>query len=450
MSLFDIFKKVSKRPVKTQIATVSRGGSRSTFRQYPDDGLTPQKLTAILKNADLGYISDQMELFEAMERKDGHLFSILQTRKTAVSGLPWSIIPASDEKKDIKIADFVRDVFESLRNFEDNLFELSDSIAKSFSALEIMWRASRKETIFTDLLPVEQRFFAFDLDTGQELRLLTDEHPTEGEPLIPFKFITPIIKAKSGVPSMSGLSRILTWLYIFKNYNTKHWATFAELYGMPIRVGKYESGTVDADLDILEQALQDLSQDSSAMIPETMKIEFIEANQSGSVNHYDSFKNFLNTEMSKAVLGQTLTSDGSDGGSGSFALGQIHNDIRLSLVTSDAKKLSNAITDQLIVPLVWYNFGPVKKYPRFNLAPKASKDLTQLATNVQTLQAAGLKIPAAHVYEEFGIPKPKASEEVLEAPAPPSPFGLAAKEQIPEPGYILAAKKKLQQLRKDR
>ena len=40
-----------------------------------------------------------MELFEEMESKDTHLFSQLQTRKLAVTGLDWEVQPFSQMKQ---------------------------------------------------------------------------------------------------------------------------------------------------------------------------------------------------------------------------------------------------------------------------------------------------------------------------------------------------------------
>ena len=41
---------------------------RSSY--YPSNGLTPRKLARIFKAADLGDVSEQMELFEEMEEKE--------------------------------------------------------------------------------------------------------------------------------------------------------------------------------------------------------------------------------------------------------------------------------------------------------------------------------------------------------------------------------------------
>lgn len=86
-------------------------------RSLPGDGqvqrvplgrLTPVRLAEIFKEADAGDVLRQAELFEEMEEKDPHLFSQLQTRKNAVTGLDYEVIPFdSDDPRDKEIAEFV-------------------------------------------------------------------------------------------------------------------------------------------------------------------------------------------------------------------------------------------------------------------------------------------------------------------------------------------------------
>ncbi len=50
------------------------------------------------------------------------------------------------------------------------------------------------------------------------------------EPLLPYKFIVHVAKAKAGLPIRGGLARAAGWTYLFKNYVLKDWVTFAEVY----------------------------------------------------------------------------------------------------------------------------------------------------------------------------------------------------------------------------
>ena len=76
----------TKRPVTARVAV---GDVNDKFSDYPSNGLTPRRLARIFREADEGNVRAQMELFEEMEEKDPHLFSQLQTRKNAVTGLDF-------------------------------------------------------------------------------------------------------------------------------------------------------------------------------------------------------------------------------------------------------------------------------------------------------------------------------------------------------------------------
>ncbi len=68
----------TKRPKPGQLV---RRREEDAWRDYPADGLTPARLSAILKAADDGALSEPMQLYEQMEEKDAHLFSIANTRR---------------------------------------------------------------------------------------------------------------------------------------------------------------------------------------------------------------------------------------------------------------------------------------------------------------------------------------------------------------------------------
>ena len=63
--------------------------------------------------------------------KDPHLFSQLQTRKNAVTGLDFEVIPFGDEPLDKEIADFIEEQLNGIESFEDVENDLLDAIGKA-------------------------------------------------------------------------------------------------------------------------------------------------------------------------------------------------------------------------------------------------------------------------------------------------------------------------------
>ena len=125
-----------RRPETREIAVAQ---VNDKYSDYPSNGLNPIRLAEIFREADAGDVLRQVELFEDIEEKDPHLFSQLQTRKNAVTGLDFEIIPFGDEPRDKEIADFIAEQLESIESFEEVETDLLDAIGKGFAVSEILW-----------------------------------------------------------------------------------------------------------------------------------------------------------------------------------------------------------------------------------------------------------------------------------------------------------------------
>lgn len=394
-----------RRPDTNEIAVAQ---VTDKYSEYPSNGLTPVKLAEIFKEADAGDVLRQMELFEEMEEKDPHLFSQLQTRKNAVTGLDFEIIPFSDDPKDKEIADFIEEQINGIESLEDVETDLLDAIGKGFAVSEIMWGYDEGHVVVREIKSRHQkRFFWDSLDDSFKVR--TKDAP-EGILLPTNKFIVHRYKARSGHTSRAGILRVVAWMYLFKNYDLKDWVSFAEVYGLPLRLGKYAPGASEADKVALMQALIQIGADAAGIIPDGTSIDFITTEKTSSSDLYERLARYCDEQISKAILGQTLTSDS---GGGSYAQSKTHNDVRHDLTVADCKSLASTLRRDLIRPLCIFNFGEDKRVPHIRFDCEESEDLTQTATIIGTLvNEVGLRVPTSFIYKKFSIPEPEADEEV--------------------------------------
>lgn len=394
-----------RRPDTNEIAVAQ---VTDKYSEYPSNGLTPVKLAEIFKEADAGDVLRQMELFEEMEEKDPHLFSQLQTRKNAVTGLDFEIIPFSDDPRDKEIADFIEEQINGIESLEDVETDLLDAIGKGFAVSEIMWGYDEGHVVVREIKSRHQkRFFWDSLDDSFKVR--TKDAP-EGILLPTNKFIVHRYKARSGHTSRAGILRVVAWMYLFKNYDLKDWVSFAEVYGLPLRLGKYAPGASEADKVALMQALIQIGADAAGIIPNGTSIDFITTEKTSSSDLYERLARYCDEQISKAILGQTLTSDS---GGGSYAQSKTHNDVRHDLTVADCKSLASTLRRDLIRPLCIFNFGEDKRVPHIRFDCEESEDLTQTATIIGTLvNEVGLRVPTSFIYKKFSIPEPEADEEV--------------------------------------
>jgi len=420
--LFDQYGRPIETSRRPQLDQVAIALVRDKFADYPSRGLTPAKLTSILEEADEGETERAAELGMEMEEKDGHLASILGTRKLAVAGLPFSIQAASDDPEDVKDKEVAERALAQV-NVSELILDLMDAVGKGFSICEIQW-AIGDEVLPRSIDWVDAKNFTWDRRIP---RLVTQAEPTKGELLPANKFLIHTYKARSGLPCRGGLLRVVSWMYLFKNFSLKDWMAYAEVFGIPLRLGEYDPGASKEDKDALAAALMQIASDAAGLIPTNTKINFVETKGTGSSdNVFQALIEYCDRTMSKTILGQTLTSD-TTGGTGTLAAGKVHNEVREDLRDADAAAIERTIQRDLFAPVVGFNRGwdRVKRLPKFKLNVSKPEDRKALADTYGVLaKDVGLEIPTAFLYEKFGIPAPKEGESVATGPvqaAPPAP-----------------------------
>ena len=352
------------------------------------------------------------ELYEDLLR-DPQVRSNLQTRRLAVIGKEWSITPASDKRQDAKIANYVQQVLTDF-DFDGARMALLQGIVTGFKVSEIMWEYSEGDVWIREMIGKPTRRWSFGLE--RELRMLTRANTFEGEPVPDRKFQIFRYTSDNGSPYGDGLGSSLWWAVWFKKNAIKFWLIFSEKFGSPTAIGKYPVGTPQDQQTALLNALQAVQQESAIKIPDTMVIDFLEAQRSGSMDNYEMLASFMNQEITKLLLGQTLTTESGHSGRGSSggkAAAQTHEEVRQDYIKADAGLLSIQLNNQVIKWLVDYNFPGVKKYPKMWIRTEEEGDLKPLADRDAILQKMGTKIPASYVYDNYGIPKPQGEEEVL-------------------------------------
>jgi phage gp29-like protein len=405
MGLKDLFGRVFKpqaKPETRELAAVSLAERWST---YPSAGLNPERLSAIFRLADQGDVCRQMELFEEMEEKDAHLASLLQTRKMAVLSLDYEVLPYGKSPEDERIAGFVRETIEALPEVEGALLDLLDAIGKGFALSEILWEVAGGQARIVELRWIPQKRVTFITDLKP--RLLTPEAPWQGVEPPPWKVIYHRFKARSGHAPRAGVLRVVAWMYLLKNYALKDWAAFNEVFGMPLRLGKYDPTASAADREALIRAIRSLGSDAAGVISKSTEIEFVEAASrlSGNANPYQVLAEFCNREMSKAILGQTLTTD-TAGATGTYSAARVHAQVRRDLVEADAQTLAVTLREQLIRPLVGFNFGWDRPCPWFRFKMAEEEDLKTLSEVYRNLKEIGVPLRGDQVAARFGVPLP--------------------------------------------
>ena len=379
--------------------------------------LSPEKLAGILRDVRSGECpAEYLELAQDMEMRDLHYRSVLSTRKDAVCGLKIKVEPASDDKKDIEIAQSVeRDIIKNRSaRFVPLLRDMLDALAKGFSVCEIDWDTSCKLWKPGKYTWKDPRWFQYDKETGQTL-MLRDELTTELHQLLPNKFIIHEPHLISGTQIAGGLALPALFYFMLKSYDVTSWAAFIDRYGFPIRLGKYSRKATQDDIKTLRRAIASIG----AVIPEGATIEIIESRTSSENSEaYQKMATWIDKQISKLVLGQTMTTD--DGSS--RAQGEIHEEVRQDIAAADALSIADTLNSSLVVPYVNFNFGEQECYPEIVLYKPDKKNIEQVVNAIEKLSPQGLTVKADEIRSLLGLSKPEEKDEIIGGRIPSADF----------------------------
>ncbi len=397
--------------------TSQLGHLQRELQSHPTRGLTPSKLAAILDAAEQGDLTAQFDLFEDMEEKDGHIASEMGKRRRACL-VDWEILPPDNASAlENRNAQQLGELVQSIPDLEDVIFDATDAIGKGFACLEIEWHREEKLWVPKSITHRPQSWFQLHRGYRQELRLRSntaDAQGIQGTALNPFGWITHVHKAKSGYLERTALFRQLVWTYLFKNYSVGDLAEFLEIYGIPVRLGKYPPNASEKEKATLLRALVGIGHNAAGIIPDGMIIDFKDA-ATGDPKAFELMISWCERNQSKVILGGTLTS-GADGAASTNALGNVHNEVRKDLRDGDLRQLNTTLSRDLVYAIAALNgLAPdgIKRCPRMQITADETEDMKAMSESLPKLVSIGVRVPQTWANKRLGIPLPQAGEEVL-------------------------------------
>lgn len=389
-------------------------GAGKTLWQSSIGTITPARLSQILRAHAQGDMDEFLTFAEEVEEKNQHYGAVLGTRKRAIEGLEFEVTAASQERADQEIAAHCQALINK-SGFVELVQDMLDALGKGYSVINQVWTTQALNSA-APWEPVawqwcDPRLFQLSAKDGYALRI-KDEDVPEGVELEPFKYITHFSKIKSGAPHRAALARLIAWVYLFESFTLKDWVGYIETYGQPWRLGKYGPTASDEDVSTLVRALQNLGTDAAAAVPQSMQIEFMKSNSASDSDAFLKLAQFCQKSISKAVLGQTMTTD--DGSSN--AQSQVHNEVRHDITRSDARRICATLMRDVLKPYIDLNFGRQARYPLLSSPVLSPADLSDLSSVMRELAALGMDIPKKWAHQRFGVPTVRKGEAVLAAP----------------------------------
>ena len=183
---------------------------------------------------------------------------------------------------------------------------------------------------------------------------------------------------------------------IAKRNALAYWDNFSEIFGMPLRIAKVNARDQQA-VDNAHDMLQRMGHNFSAVFDEGTEIQLVENAKGDAFNVYDRRIDRANSELSKLVIGQTMTiEDGS-----SLSQSETHLKVFQNLVEADCDMIRDMVNNQLLPRMIADGF-PVKGL-RFDW--DYSIDYTpEQQVAIETMIADRYDIEPEYFAEKYAIP----------------------------------------------
>lgn len=353
---------------------------------------------------------------------DTHTKSVWNTRVWTLSGKERQIHAASESPQDQLAQQFLQWNLEELLK-PKTLPRITEQVFRSgskngYAVQEILWTARYPRgdwagaTVIADIKDKDPDRFLFK---HGEIYLKAHWGDQEGVKQPPYKFWALPFQSEYDNPYGTSLFQQLHWYVWFKKQGFKFWLLFLEKFGMPTVTYTTPQGFSDLkELARVDAVLDSIQQRTSIRVPEGFHVALLESTKTGSVGAgYDQLIAVCNREISKGILGQTLTTE--EGlHSGSYAQSQTHDAVRQDILMADGEWFDSGLNSTPIKWLIDRNFR-VQQYPWVQTLTQPGQDLNALAERDVKLVAAGVRIPQKYFYDTYNLPEPQPGEPVVGA-----------------------------------
>ncbi|MBN1340733.1 MAG: DUF935 family protein [Bacteroidales bacterium] len=351
--------------------------------QIRRDSLDISNWRSAIQSAESIYYPNRTNLYDIYNEAllDTHLSAVLQKRKTAVLNTPIEFYRNGEADKTIE-------THTSSPWFLSLISDMIDTIFWGYSVFQFF---KAGEWIEYDLIPRKH------IKPEKGLLVKNQNDPTG----IPYKDAGYKNLLEVGETHNLGLlCKAAPWV-IYKRNGVADYAQFAEIFGQPIREGTYDAFD-DLAREKLKNDMESMGGSSIFIHPDNTQIKLIETQQkTGGSDLYNDLISLCNAEISKLILGNTLTTD--QGEKGARSLGEIHKEVEDQILVQDKRFVLNVLN---------YDFSDILRNLGINTAGGefvfAGKEELHAKEKIDIDATLAGLIPISddYFYETYGIPRP--------------------------------------------
>lgn len=212
-----------------------------------------------------------------------------------------------------------------------------------------------------------------------------------------------------GEPWKLGLFLQCTPYALFKRGDMSDWAQFIEIFGQPMRIGKYDAydPTVRGQL---KRAMDEMGSSFSAMIPKQAEFEILDGKQTNANGDLQAkFREACNEEMSVVILGNTETTSKASGSG--YAIAKEHGKQQMEITRRDMSYVLQKLNSPQFKAILQSYGYPVASG---HFAWEKERDLNELVLRAQVDVQVSQQVPLDddYWYRTYGIDKPANYEQL--------------------------------------
>lgn len=326
---------------------------------------------------------------------DGHLESVVGKRQNAIKNTP--IVYVNNGKEDEEINKLINS-----EQFDNLIVDLLDSKFWGFTLTQInnifFDEDEEKYIIDYDLIPRKH--------VKPELGIVT-KNQTDQVGL--YNYLEPPTSKYciwAGKKDDLGLFMKIAQYVIYKRGDFGDWAQYAEVFGMPFREYEYDPNDPKMRFE-LEKIAEAYAGAGFSISPQGSTFKLHQATTAASSNTvYKDLKTACNEEISKAIVGQTMTTD--NGSSRSQA--EVHQDAENEIKEADRAFIIDILNGKFKAVLKAFGFNVSGGEFKYKINKKVSELKERLDIDIRISERQ--PVSDEYFYEEYGIPKPDNYDEL--------------------------------------
>ncbi len=308
----------------------------------PLRGITLERIVGLIEQGEHGALADVQWFYQAMERSDALITTVIQRRRAALMSCNWDVVPeekATDPQLAQEQSQFLRDEYDKVENLREAVAFLALATFRGYSHVEKNYGADGSTV---RLEPVEQWFWVREGMFGPwQYNRTARPGVTEGEDVSLENFVI--------LDAPVALDRILSVQYFHRNVCMRDWAAYLDVYGIPSAfiVGP---PNVTADKEAAYLAIAEaLIKDGRGYLPNGTDVKFVTGGMAGKPPFRDQL-DYLDKQITLLGTGGLLTML-TESGSGTLA-GGAHSEAFKQVAASDAAMVTEVLQRDFDKPLL--------------------------------------------------------------------------------------------------